>query len=46
MPYKVKVIVEDDDGTELYWFYPLGPDTTVRLGNTIRFEHTIGLEEA
>ena len=43
--YKLKVIVEDDLGTELYWFYPLGANTTVKWGQTVHLDVKIGLEE-
>ncbi len=35
-PVRVKVVVEDQDGTELYYFYPLG-DRTVTPGRDAGF---------
>ena len=35
-PVRVKVVLEDEDGTELYYFFPLG-DRTVRPGQVAGF---------
>jgi hypothetical protein len=41
-PLRVKVTAEWLDGTELYYYYPLG-DGTVEAGQVIRIEHEVGV---